>query len=263
MWQVTGGLPSDSSAWGAGQAQIGRPGHGGGHHAHAGPQGLGAGSDTAAVHDTYGQGSRYRGLPPGGAGRGRGDRGGSGATKWRQTPPWGPAGACRLPPGPPERPGQETAPDARRARAPLPAPAGRRQKNYRRLWEQIKAAGRDGGPPDASARGHLPGPELSVEELTRMIARLPPDAPAVAAAAPSLQFLDSRAFAALMKDLAKQGHVSRAMELFDWVKDLSPAHELAALADVYSEWRCGGCGGGRAPLDCRRRGPLAAQAHTL
>jgi pentatricopeptide repeat domain-containing protein 1 len=69
---------------------------------------------------------------------------------------------------------------------------------------------------------------------------------------PSLQYLDSRAFAAFMKDLAKNGHVARAMELFDWIKDLSPVHDLAALADVYSEhkgagthdqskwWRLGG-----------------------
>jgi hypothetical protein len=112
--------------------------------------------------------------------------------------------------------------------------AGRRQKNYRRLWEQIKAVGRGDGL-DAEGRPGLPGPELSVEELVRMVSRLPPDVPCIPHVAPSLQYLDSRAFAAFMKDLAKNGHVARAMELFDWIKDLSPAHDLAALADVYSE----------------------------
>ncbi len=68
-----------------------------------------------------------------------------------------------------------------------------------------------------------------------MVSRLPPDVPCIPHVAPSLQYLDSRAFAAFMKDLAKNGHVARAMELFDWIKDLSPAHDLAALADVYSE----------------------------
>jgi len=68
-----------------------------------------------------------------------------------------------------------------------------------------------------------------------MVCRLPSDMPCIPHVAPSLQYLDSRAFAAFMKDLAKNGHVVRAMELFDWIKDLSPAHELAALADVYSE----------------------------
>ncbi|KAI8473520.1 MAG: hypothetical protein J3K34DRAFT_518985 [Monoraphidium minutum] len=111
--------------------------------------------------------------------------------------------------------------------------AGRRQKNYKRLWEQIKAVGR-GDALDADGRGGMPGPELSVEELVRLVSRLPPDMPCVPHVVPSLQYLDSRAFAAFMKDLAKNGHVARAMELFDWIKDLSPVHDLAALADVYT-----------------------------
>jgi pentatricopeptide repeat domain-containing protein 1 len=82
-----------------------------------------------------------------------------------------------------------------------------------------------------------------VEELVRMVSRLPADAPCIPAVAPSLQYLDSRAFAAFMKDLAKNGHVARAMELFDWIKELGPGHELSALADVYSE-RAARWGGG-------------------
>lgn len=94
----------------------------------------------------------------------------------------------------------------------------------------------------------MPGPELSVEELVRIVSRLPPDVPCVPHVAPSLQYLDSRAFAAFMKDLAKNGHVQRAMELFDWIKDLSPMNDLAALADVYSEFDC--CGWAEVLLGC-------------
>lgn len=75
---------------------------------------------------------------------------------------------------------------------------------------------------------------MSVEELKEVCCSLPPDASAVAAVFGSLSYLDSRAMAALMKDLAKAQHLDRAMELFDWLKSLPPDDELYGLCDVYT-----------------------------
>lgn len=75
---------------------------------------------------------------------------------------------------------------------------------------------------------------MSVEELVRMCSSLPPDANAVAAVSPALAYLDSRAMAAFMKELAKTQQLSKAMELFDWLKSLPPDHELYNLCDVYT-----------------------------
>jgi hypothetical protein len=63
---------------------------------------------------------------------------------------------------------------------------------------------------------------------------LPPDASAVAAVSSALAYLDSRAMAAFMKELAKCQQLSRAMEVFDWLKSLPQEHELYGLCDVYT-----------------------------
>lgn len=76
--------------------------------------------------------------------------------------------------------------------------------------------------------------EMSVEELVRVCCTLPPEASAVTAVSPALPYLDSRAMAAFMKDLAKSQQLSRAMEVFDWLKSLPPDHELFPLCDVYT-----------------------------
>ncbi len=49
-----------------------------------------------------------------------------------------------------------------------------------------------------------------------------------------LHRLDSRAVAALLKELAKNGLPHRAAELFDWLRSLPPDHALARLADLYT-----------------------------
>lgn len=67
-----------------------------------------------------------------------------------------------------------------------------------------------------------------------MCSALPPDASAVAAVSSALAYLDSRAMAALMKELAKAQQLVRAMEIFDWLKSLSADHELYGLCDVYT-----------------------------
>ena len=73
-----------------------------------------------------------------------------------------------------------------------------------------------------------------LQELVRLVSKLSPEASAVSAIAPALHYLDSRAMAALMKELAKVRQLQRAMELFNWLKSLEPGHELYALCDVYT-----------------------------
>jgi pentatricopeptide repeat domain-containing protein 1 len=75
---------------------------------------------------------------------------------------------------------------------------------------------------------------MSVEELVRVCSTLPPDGSAVAAVSAAMAYLDSRATAALMKELAKTQQLARAMEIFDWLKSLPAEHELYGLCDVYT-----------------------------
>ena len=53
-------------------------------------------------------------------------------------------------------------------------------------------------------------------------------------AASSISGLDSRAVAALLKELAKTGSVHRAQEFFDYVLGLGEQHEAARLCDVFT-----------------------------
>lgn len=46
--------------------------------------------------------------------------------------------------------------------------------------------------------------------------------------------LDSRALAAMLKELARVGCADRAHELFDWLRALPPGHDLAPLCDVFT-----------------------------
>ena len=65
--------------------------------------------------------------------------------------------------------------------------------------------------------------------------RLAPGESVAGVAGGCLGALDSRAAAALLKELARAGLPHRAQELFDHVLALGPAHEAAArLADVYT-----------------------------
>ncbi len=55
-----------------------------------------------------------------------------------------------------------------------------------------------------------------------------------AAAAQGLYCLDSSATAALLKELSKQGHLKRAVDIFDWLRSLPATHELSHLCDLYT-----------------------------
>ena len=89
---------------------------------------------------------------------------------------------------------------------------GRKGKGYRRLWEQVTKVG-CGQPLEATNK--LSFSEMSVEDLVRVIQSLPADTSVVLAVSQALCYLDSRALAALLKELAKVGCANRAVELFD------------------------------------------------
>ena len=57
----------------------------------------------------------------------------------------------------------------------------------------------------------------TVEDLVAMVQRLPPRVSAIPTVAPGLQSLDSRACAALLKDLSKNGLPHYALAIFDWL----------------------------------------------
>lgn len=92
------------------------------------------------------------------------------------------------------------------------------------------------GPGGGGGRGHKGpgGGGVSVEELVWRIRRLPAREPIAATAAGCLPGLDSRACAALLKELARTGLAHRAQEFFDHVLGLGDSAEAARLADVYT-----------------------------
>lgn len=108
---------------------------------------------------------------------------------------------------------------------------GRKGKGYRRLWEQVTKVG-CGQPLEAANK--LSFSEMSVEDLVRVIQSLPADTSVVLAVNQALCYLDSRALAALLKELAKVGCANRAVELFDWLRNFEPGDDLASLCDVYT-----------------------------
>lgn len=87
--------------------------------------------------------------------------------------------------------------------------------------------------------GGLQHPNLAasgvrVEDVVERILALRAGEPVGPAASQALLSLDSRAVAALLKEVAKAGHVERAMELFDWLRGCAPGSELRGLCDVYT-----------------------------
>lgn len=50
----------------------------------------------------------------------------------------------------------------------------------------------------------------------------------------SFAHLDSSALAALLKDLAKLGHIKRAVEIFDHLREMDSSKPMGALCDVYT-----------------------------
>lgn len=74
----------------------------------------------------------------------------------------------------------------------------------------------------------------TVEDLLAIVQRLPTGTSAVAAVAPGLGSLDSRACAALLKELSKSGLPHHALGIFDWLQSLPTGHELSRLCDIFT-----------------------------
>ena len=76
--------------------------------------------------------------------------------------------------------------------------------------------------------------QLSVEDLVAIVQRLPPGMPAVPAVALGLHGLDSRACAALLKELSSNGLPHHALAIFDWLQSLPMENQLSRLCDVFT-----------------------------
>ena len=94
----------------------------------------------------------------------------------------------------------------------------------RKHWAQVNKVSK-GGRLD---EGDTSRP-LTVEDLIHIVMTMPPGDPAVPVIAPSLSYLDSSAFAAMLKELNKQGLQHRCNEIFDWLRGIPPSHELYRL----------------------------------
>lgn len=105
-----------------------------------------------------------------------------------------------------------------------------RSSGYRRLFAAVCAPRAPEGR-DQSSQWR----EVSVEDLIRAVQALPQSAPAGDAVRPGLLYLDSRAYAALLKGLAKAGLGHRATELFD---EIRCASRSAAAAGANSFFAC-------------------------
>jgi len=75
---------------------------------------------------------------------------------------------------------------------------------------------------------------IHTEFLYSLRRRLPAREAVIGIAAGSITALDSRAVAALLKELAKTGNGYRAHEFFDYILSLGDQHEAARLCDVFT-----------------------------
>ena len=82
-----------------------------------------------------------------------------------------------------------------------------RGQGYRKLWQQVTKVGRGQKLGDNS--GALAFSDMTVEDLLRIVRQLPPEESAVSAVSRGLYYLDSRALAALLKELHKVGLSNR------------------------------------------------------
>ena len=73
-----------------------------------------------------------------------------------------------------------------------------------------------------------------MEDLVAIVQRLPPGMPAVPAVAMGLHGLDSRACAALLKELSSIGLPHHALVIFDWLQSLPMENQLSRLCDVFT-----------------------------
>ncbi|GIL71827.1 hypothetical protein Vretimale_695 [Volvox reticuliferus] len=106
-----------------------------------------------------------------------------------------------------------------------------RGQGYRRLWQQVTKVSKGQKLQDNLG---LAFSDMTVEDLLKIVLKLAPQESAVDAIKQGLYYLDSSAMAALLKELAKQGCLKRAVEIFDWLRSLESGHELSSLCDLYT-----------------------------
>lgn len=80
----------------------------------------------------------------------------------------------------------------------------------------------------------MPEAALTADNLVAVIRNLPANQAAIPAIAHGLKFMDSRAVAFLLKDVAKHGLSHRSVEVFEWLRKLSTTHYLSHLCDVFT-----------------------------
>ncbi|DBB15885.1 TPA: hypothetical protein ACH3X3_003524 [Trebouxia sp. C0006] len=68
----------------------------------------------------------------------------------------------------------------------------------------------------------------------QQLPKITPGVSAIPTAAQRLHSLDSRACAALLKDLSKNGLPHHALAIFDWLQSLPSEHELSSLCDTFT-----------------------------
>lgn len=86
-----------------------------------------------------------------------------------------------------------------------------RGQGYRKLWQQVTKVGR--GQKLGEGAEAVPFSDMTVEDLLRIVRSLPPEESAVAAVSRGLFYLDSRALAALLKELHKVGLSNRCAHI--------------------------------------------------
>lgn len=104
-----------------------------------------------------------------------------------------------------------------------------RGQGYRRLWQQVTKVSKGQKLQDNLGAAFS---DMTVEDLLKIVLKLAPQESAVDAIKQGLYYLDSSAMAALLKELAKQGYLKRAVEIFDWLRGLDSSHELSSLCDL-------------------------------
>jgi hypothetical protein len=117
------------------------------------------------------------------------------------------------------------------------------QRYGQALWSDVPGMQQRGRGP----MGHHPmmmqasGPPLvtkgsTVEEILQVVRHMPRGASVVDAVRDSLQYLDSRALAALLKELSKTGLRDMAFHIFNWLREptqsMNPAY--GGLLDVFT-----------------------------
>lgn len=105
---------------------------------------------------------------------------------------------------------------------------------YRRLWQSIANIRK--GDKFSTASPSSQAQDYTVDLLVKSVLALKPSQRITESTklTSGLHVLDSRAVAALLKDLAKAGAPHRASQLFDYLRSLPQDHELSRLVDLYT-----------------------------